>query len=143
MQNSTGLQQEWCVLQNQFDSYEKCSLLIKLIAVVLMCLLIFSMHIGLWGILIAAVLWLQDAIWKTFQSRISERLLSVEQALAEGEEGIDGEELLAMQFNQAWLAKRQGTTDLITEYVQQALKPTVAYPHIVLILVCLAHCLLS
>lgn len=127
-QNSqTLLSQEWLCLQNQYDSYEKWSLVIKLTNIVLCCLLLASNDERYLVLVPVAVLWLQDAIWKTFQSRIGDRLLLVEEAIAVGDEDK------AMQFNTHWLATRPGVLTLITEYSRHALKPTVAYPHVMLV----------
>ncbi|MEP1383716.1 MAG: hypothetical protein ABJK64_07955, partial [Paraglaciecola sp.] len=80
--NLLALQQEWTTLQNQFDSYEKYSLLIKLFNVLVTCTLLFAFNAGCWAVLICAVLCLQDGIWKTFQSRMAERIETVESAIS-------------------------------------------------------------
>lgn len=120
------LQSEWTTLQNQYDSYEKCSLLIKLLNVMVTCVLVFFTTSACESLIPIAILWLQDAIWKTFQGRIGERILAVEAALTAENDAP------AMQFNRAWLANRKGSIGLIAEYIIHAVKPTVAYPHIVL-----------
>lgn len=61
---------EWCLLQNQFDSYEKHSLYIKLLGIIIVLVAEISNVVNISVILLILVLWLQDAIWKTFQSRI-------------------------------------------------------------------------
>jgi hypothetical protein len=126
------LHQEWLCMQNQYDSYEKHSLIIKLVALILCPTLLFIAHIGAWSIVFAGMLWLQDGIWKTYQNRIGERLLVLEKAIAQGQEHQ------AMQFNANWLQSRQGSVDLLKEYIGQAGKPTVAYPHILLLILCIA-----
>lgn len=123
---SSLLAHEWTCLQNQYDSYEKYSLIIKLSNLVLCCVLFASIAESYLVLLPVAILWLQDAIWKTFQSRIGDRLLVVEAAIAAGDEHK------AMQFNSQWLATRPGLMSLLGEYVAHALKPTVAFPHAVL-----------
>lgn len=126
MQALTG---EWKVLQNQFDSYEKHSLYIKLVALVLLTTGLFS-DLSLWMLLpILAIVWLLDGIWKTFQARIEVRLLKVEQAIAQSQE------ITACQFNQDFLTQRLGVVGLVGEYLKSALRPTVAYPHVLLILI--------
>jgi hypothetical protein len=125
VQNSqTLLSQEWLCLQNQYDSYEKWSLVIKLVNIVLSALLLASIEERYLVLLPVAILWLQDSIWKTFQSRIGDRLLVLEQSIA------GGDEKQAMQFNSQWLASRPAAMALVGEYVSHAFKPTVAYPHI-------------
>ena len=119
-------------MQNQYDSYEKWSLVIKLVNIVLSCVLLASIEESAVVLLPVAILWLQDAIWKTFQSRIGERILVVEQGIAVGDEQLSVEQL-AMQFNRQWLAARPPALALLAEYCRQAVKPTVAYPHVGLV----------
>jgi len=113
---------------NQYESYEKYSLIIKLVALTLCPTLLFIARAGAWTIIFVALLWLQDGIWKTYQHRIGERLLVVEKAIVEGQ----GHQ--AMQFNSMWLESRKGSIALLTEYLTQACKPTVAYPHVLLVI---------
>ena len=128
------LQSEWITLQNQFDSYEKCSLAIKLFSILLCCILVFALDAGLWTLLVVAILWLQDAIWKTFQNRIGQRLEIVEQAIQDNPHHVPEHLLhMGMQYNLAWNQSRPRAIGLISEYIKQSLKPTVAYPYVVLI----------
>jgi len=127
------LQNEWITLQTQFDSYEKCSLGIKLFSILLCCILVFALDAGIWSLLIVAILWLQDGIWKTFQNRIGKHLEVVEQAIQESPHHVpDHTSQMGMQFNLAWSQSRPGAIGLVAEYIKQSLKPTVAYPHVVL-----------
>lgn len=133
-QHLSRLENEWITLQNQFDSYEKCSLAIKLTSIIICCILLFGLHTGLWATVIIGILWLQDGIWKTFQSRIAQRLEVVEQAIQQSRQNNQNDELvLGMQFNLAWVHSRPSAKGLVVEYVTQSLKPTVAYPHLALI----------
>ena len=84
---------EWCLLQNQFDSYEKHSLYIKLLNVIVLLAAEISGVINIFIVLVLVVIWLQDAIWKTFQSRIEPRLLQIEKTISEKSEES------AFQFN--------------------------------------------
>ncbi|MFT4942054.1 MAG: hypothetical protein ACI88A_005128 [Paraglaciecola sp.] len=124
---ASGFQHEWITLQTQYDSYEKYSLLIKLLNVTLTCLLLFVFHVGIWSLPVIAIIWLQDGIWKTFQNRIATRLYVVEKALANGPNDQ------SMQFNTAWLEARSSVSALLKEYIGQSCNPTVAYPHVVLL----------
>lgn len=124
---------EWCLLQNQFDSYEKHSLYIKLLNVIVLLVAEISNVISIFVVMILMVLWLQDAIWKTFQSRIESRLLQIEKYISEeNEEGV-------FQFNSEFHKVRLSGISLINEYVRQSIRPTVAFPHIVLILILLVQ----
>ena len=78
------------------------------------------------------VLWLQDAIWKTFQSRIEVRLLQLEEYLS-GDQSLDRTDQKPYQFNSQYIETRLGTIGLIKEYLRQAIRPTVAYPHVILL----------
>ncbi len=127
---------EWCLLQNQFDSYEKHSLYIKLLSVIVMLAAQLSGVITVMIVLVLVVLWLQDAVWKTFQSRIEPRLLQVEACISE--ESTVG----AFQFNREYQQVRLKGIALIGEYAHQALRPTVAFPHIILILMLSVQCML-
>lgn len=118
---------EWTLLQNQYDSYEKHSLYIKLVSILAVVLseITDTNNILIFGILL--VLWLQDSIWKTFQSRIEPRLFQIEKNIRERVE--DNE----FQFNSEYQAIESSGLGKIGEYLKQAMRPTVAFPHVVLI----------
>lgn len=122
---------EWKVLQNQYDSYEKYSLLIKCLAIILCVIGVASSLPLLYLVFIVCVLWLQDGIWKTFQSRIEQRLYIVEEYLAKVDSKDDS--ILAFQFNRQFLASRPNSIGLIKLYVHQSLRPTIAFPYIILL----------
>ena len=126
-------QTEWCLLQNQFDSYEKHSLYIKLLSVIVLLAAEISDVINIFIVLILVVLWLQDAIWKTFQSRIEPRLLQIEKYISEERKES------VFQFNSEYHKVRLSGLSLINEYVRQSIRPTVVFPHIVLILIILVQ----
>ena len=132
------LKSEWITLQTQFDSYEKCSLGIKLFSVLISCILVFALNAGLASLWVIAILWLQDGIWKTFQNRIGQRLDVVEQAIQDySTKSQEHETKLGMQFNRAWSQSRPSSIGLVIEYLKQSLKPTVAYPYVILIILIL------
>lgn len=128
-----NLQSEWCLLQNQFDSYEKYSLIIKLFSVAVLIATVQTSNASVLMVVVLLVLWLQDAIWKTFQGRIEVRLLQIEKFLANNVSSEQSVET-ACQFNTEYQKQRPGTMGLIIEYCRQALRPTVAFPHVVLVL---------
>jgi hypothetical protein len=120
---------EWCLLQNQFDSYEKHSLYIKLVSVAVLLMAEMSGDIDNAFAFILLVLWLQDAIWKTFQSRIEPRLLQIEKNILEDKhEGV-------CQFNREYYKARLKGKALIAEYLSQSIRPTVAFPHVFLLFI--------
>lgn len=123
---------EWSLLQNQYDSYEKHSLYIKLLSIAVFLAGVFFDIFSIYILFSLAILWGQDAIWKTFQSRIEKRLLAVEQAINENREEH------AFQFNSEFMKERSGGVSLLKEYFHQAIRPTIAFPHAVLIVLVLA-----
>ena len=126
---------EWSLLQNQFDSYEKFSLLIKLSAIGVLTGSFITNATSAFIACLLAVLWLQDAIWKTFQARIENRLLQLESIIASASE-VDANTEHPYQYNSLYLQDRGGQLSLVAEYLQQAFRPTVAFPHIVLLGIC-------
>ena len=125
MENS-DLQNEWSLLQNQYDSYEKFSLLIKLANVGLLSAAYISNIMNLFIFCLILVLWLQDAIWKTFQSRIEIRLLQLENYLS-SEESRQINREKAYQFNSLFIQNRPEGIERIKEYFRQAVRPTIAF----------------
>lgn len=130
--NESHLAKEWSVLQNQYDSYEKFSLIIKLFSVLVLSFSYFLHHMGILTLLLLLILWLQDAIWKTFQSRINVRIMEVERGLSEDvSEGSSS--VKAFQYNSDYARNRPGLFGLIREYLKHAIRPTIAYPHALLV----------
>ena len=118
---------EWQTLQNQFDSYEKYSLLIKLVAIFTTAFALGFEFNLIVPVLMVGVFWLQDGIWKTFQGRFETRLLIVEAALAANHNET------GCQFNQQYQQTANSGLGLIKEYLKQCLRPTVMYPYVVLL----------
>lgn len=127
---TTLLGQEWLVLQAQYEQYEKSSLLIKLLAIVFY----FSAHVMLINSIAMAaiilILWLQEGIFKTYQSRLGERILGIESLIKQNIQT----DAIACQLHSEWLAKRKGVTGLLLEYALSAARPTVAFPYAVILL---------
>ncbi len=131
MQTTDAIAREWTVLQTQHEQYEFVALGIKLVAVSLFAIcLTLGLREELVGLLMF-VLWVQDAIFKTFQSRLGERLLQLERLLASGSE-VSGS---AFQLHTAWRDARRGLAGLLGEYLRSALRPTVAFPYVLLLVV--------
>jgi hypothetical protein len=126
------IETEWSLLQNQFDSYEKYSLIIKLANTGVLSTAYFLDKMGVFTLFLLLILWMQDAIWKTFQSRIEIRLLQLENSI------FEASDVKVFQFNSQYLKNRPGVAGLISEYAKQALRPTVAFPHVTLVLMQLA-----
>ena len=119
--------QEWTVLQKLHERYEFGALTIKLTAVVLFFAgLVVELH-ATWLLLLVASLWLQEGIFKTYQARLGTRLLVLEQ-------GIDaGEATRVFALHSDWLAQRKGLIGQLREYLGSTVRPTVAFPYLVLL----------
>jgi hypothetical protein len=131
------LAQEWNTLQNNIEQYEKGGLLIKLTAVVLCVVgLALGHHINhvIATSLLIGVLWIQEGIFRTSQSRLVERILHIEQLIKQDTPNGNVEYQLYSQ----WLARRANTMGLIKEYAPSMSRPTVAFPYAILILIILA-----
>jgi len=128
--DSSALGQEWITLQNNYEQYEKNGLLIKLMAI-LLCVVgfVLALHEVVIALLLA-VLWLQEGIFRTFQARLGRRILQIEQSLKSAE-SVD---FAAFQLHSDWLSTRPGSIGLLIEYGASALRPTVAFPYAVLLL---------
>jgi len=121
------LSQEWQILHQDHEKYDQFGLLIKLSAL-LAALLSMGLKIDLWLALIFILLpWLQEGIWRTVQARTSDRILAIEKLLNKS-----GDQP-AMQFYSNWEANRPGTVGLIKEYLVNSVRPTVAYPYVILL----------
>ncbi|MGI0119865.1 hypothetical protein [Zooshikella sp. RANM57] len=126
---------EWSLLQNQFESYEKHSLYIKLISILVLLLSEVASTNTAVVFFILLLLWLQDSIWKTFQSRIEPRLLQIEKNIREGTEGCE------FQFNSEYQKIENSGIGKICEYAKQAMRPTVAFPHVALVILFIGRCI--
>jgi hypothetical protein len=119
---------EWAVLQPLYERYEFGALTIKLVAVVLMFTgIVVELHAA-WLLLLIAVLWLQEGIFKTFQARLGARLLALEQGIGAG--AADA----GFALHRDWQARRKSLFGLLREYLASALRPTVAFPYLVLLM---------
>lgn len=116
---STPLHQEWLALQAQHERYEGLALAVKLAA--------FAAAVvvpdNALALPLLALLWLQEAVLKTFQARLGDRLLVVEAGVKAGDDTVP------MQLHSHWLARRPRGAGLLGEYLRSALRPTVALPY--------------
>lgn len=129
MSASNGLQQEWSTLQNNIEGYEHSAQWLKLAA---LAVVLMPQSLPLQGVLLL-ILWLQEGIFRTSQARLGERVVLIEQLLAAGET----ETGKACQLHSQWLAQRPGTIGLLLEYARSALRPTVAFPYPLLLVLTL------
>jgi len=120
---------EWAILQNNHEQYERTSLLIKLgnIALFVACLAL-SLDVVV-SLLLMLLMWMQEAVFRTSQSRLGLRIVRIEELLARDAPATTA----PYQLHSEWLATRPGFTGLLGEYGRNMLRPTVAFPHVVLL----------
>ena len=121
------LGQEWMTLQNNHEHYERGALQLKLVTVVFAFALLAVNLPALIVALVVAALWLQEGIYRTSQSRLGARLLALE-GLIRGDESA-----VPFQLHTQWQMARPGAGGLMREYLGNALRPTVAYPYVMLL----------
>lgn len=134
MSRHAALGREWRTLQDNHEQYEKLALAVKLLAVAL-CFVTFAVPVDvLLSCAVLMVLWVQEALLRTSQGRLGERLLRIESLLQqpEGMSGANGAGAYALYSS--WHASRPGTATLLAEYLRHAQRPTVAFPYIALLL---------
>src|SRR5689334_8405141 len=95
-----ALGQEWATLQNNYEQYERTALLIKLTAIVFGAIICFSGE-SMAAIALILVLWVQEGIFKTYQSRLGDRLLRIEALIKQSDA-----ETAPFQLHTEWLASR-------------------------------------
>lgn len=119
------LHHEWLALQSQHERYEALALAVKLLAIAGTVVVADNTLAAA----LLALLWLQEAVLKTFQARLGDRLLVVEAALKSGADAVP------MQLHSDWLATRPRGAAMLGQYLKSALRPTVALPYPVLMLI--------
>jgi hypothetical protein len=125
-----ALVEEWRTLQNNHEAYERGALLLKLAA---MTAFVAGYVLGLAYELtggLALLVWAQESIYRTSQARLRVRLTQVEQLVRN-----DAPANSACQLHTEWQATRPGTAGLLAEYASHALRPTVAFPYAILLVV--------
>jgi hypothetical protein len=128
------LVEQWKTLHNNHERYEQYALIIKLTAIA-STLLVFTFSVNtLAALLLIAILWLQEGIWKTFQYRTVDAIIAIEDKFSLNEsEQLNEKDQTYLLYTQ-WQVNRPNATMLITEYVNNSLRPTVIYPYLPLII---------
>ena len=136
MNTLTLLSQEWQTLQRNHEQHERNALLIKLVCVVVCVVgLAASVSLGWLGITVL-LMWGQEGIIKTYQSRLSDRLLVIEAQLKGAAGNPSGlTDRFAMQLHTEWAATRPRGVWSIASYAKNACRPTVAFPYVPLLLI--------
>ena len=125
--HAAGLGHEWATLQDNHEQYEKTSLLIKLVGIGLyVACVALSLDVVL-TLALMLIMWVQEGIFRTSQSRLGDRIVRVEQLVRQG--GVP------YQLHTEWQAARPGFVGLIAEYARNMARPTVAFPYVLLILI--------
>jgi hypothetical protein len=139
IEHNDDLVKEWQQLHNSYEKYEHFALVIKLVAIALTLFLIVLIQPMTISLLMLAILWLQEGIWKTYQARINDRVELIEIALLdiklEDKNFADKKDTIAFQFYNQWSEKRAGSAALIKEYIKNSIKPTVVYPYVPLMII--------
>ena len=79
--HNNDLVKEWQQHHSSYEKYELFALVIKLVAIALTLFLIVLIQPMTISLLMLAILWLQEGIWKTYQARINDRVELIEIAL--------------------------------------------------------------
>ena len=84
----------------------------------------------------------QEAILRTSQARLGERLFAGRGNAPHRRRRRPFKHLPAMQLHSDWQTRRPGSFGLMREYAANAIRPTIAFPYIVLValLLLLALC---
>jgi hypothetical protein len=123
LHSKQSLSKQWHTLHISHEQYEHLSLIIKLVAIIITAIFIgFGLSL-LTTLLIAAVFWLQEGIWKTFQARACNAIIELE------EEINNGTTVSSYQLYSHWQTNRPSSSKLVAEYITNALKPTVMFPY--------------
>ncbi len=127
------LSQEWQLLQQQHEQIERGTLGLKLFAVGMTFIsLAVAVDLLMVGALLL-VLWLQEAIVRTGQTRLGARILQLEASLRQQTGAV-----IPFQLHTDWHATRGGMVALLMEYGRHALRPTIAISYVLLLMVLLA-----
>ncbi len=116
-------QQEWLLVQRNYDQMETQALWLKVAAIVVWLWLLISEESLVLMIGVIALFWLHEAIWKTQQQRAALRLLQLEQATDD----------ISCQWHSDFNANRPGALALALAYLQNLLPPTVAITYLIML----------
>ncbi|GAA0815777.1 hypothetical protein GCM10009111_14530 [Colwellia asteriadis] len=119
----------WQTLHNNHEKYEHYALVIKLFSIALVVIAISVNLPTMISLLLLFTLWLQEGIWKTYQARTSDAIITLECAIKDNDDSI------ACRLYSDWQDNRPRGGALIQEYISSALKPTVMFPYIPLMVI--------
>ncbi|PID42505.1 MAG: hypothetical protein CSA52_01265 [Gammaproteobacteria bacterium] len=122
--DSACYETEWAALHASIENCEKLALIFKVAAFILVIVYLLTPMSTLWLFCLLLVLWLQEGIWRTGQSRLENRIQQIEQALSQA-----SDQTPAYHLYSGWQDNRGDTFELVLEYIANAIRPTVAYPY--------------
>lgn len=137
-QHANLLKDEYLFLQHCYEENDRSSLWIKCIAIVVFSALMIATaawpgpHLPLVATAVSALFWLTEAIWKTFQGRLEERIIAIENHFQ-----TTGGDLPPLQIYSTWLRQRGGVVALLQEYAKSTIRPTIVVPYLFLMLLSL------
>lgn len=123
---SNSNQAEWLLLQQSYDQMERQALWLKVVAIVLWLYLVQNQSGLLLQIGVVLLFWLHEAVWKTLQSRTESRLYALEQATQQAQD-------IGCLWHHSWQQQRGGPLQLLTDYLKNSIKPTVAVTYLILL----------
>ncbi len=135
------LEREWHSLHNHYEQSERLALGIKLLAIVLCLVGFIASQSPILMVTLLLLLWLQESIWKTFQFRSEQRLLELEKAWQNNEQSLSmGENVTSntsLSLYSQWAESKASIKARLAEYLFTAIRPTIAYPYVLLIIMTL------
>jgi hypothetical protein len=131
---TSAIEQQWRTLHNNIECYEQYALLIKLVAAALTVISIQFSVSALFIIFVLGILWLQEGIWKTYQGRLNNAIMKIEILMSDKTNGDATVSLVNQPLYSDWQSNRPNSAKLINEYISNALKPTVIFPYVPLMI---------
>ena len=120
----------WQTLHNSHEKYEHLALIIKLCSVALVAVCLATSVSIIICILLLALLWVQEGIWKTYQARTCDAIINLEQQ-------SNTDDFNSCLLYSEWQSNRPSSSTLIREYIKNTLKPTVMFPYLPLMVILL------
>ncbi len=116
-------QQEWLLIQRNFDQMEIQALWLKIVAIIVWLGLLVSKESLVLMVGAIALFWLHEAIWKTQQQRAAARLHQLEQAADD----------ISCQWHTDFAINRPSAMHLALGYLKNLLPPTVAVTYVIML----------
>ncbi len=131
------LLKQWQTLHNSHENYEQYALIIKLLAVAISIAVIALSLTMLFAVFLLSILWLQEGIWKTYQYRIANAIITIEDQMTDKYSEHTNKVEQPYLLYKKWQLNRGTNKQLVKEYLTNSVKPTVIYPYLPLMAVLL------